>query len=160
MMQILPQRLTQALLALALSVLFYPLTAVAAQQTQKLGGAGASADYMSSGYLLQLILGLVLVLVCIVALAWFVKRSRFMQSSSAGSLQVLGGISMGARERVVLMQVGSTRLLLGVAPGRINTLHVLEQSFDESDSTDDVATPADESFAARLGSALLRGGKP
>jgi len=30
------------------------------------------------------------------------------------------------REKVVLLQVGKKQLLLGVTPGRIDTLHVLE----------------------------------
>ncbi len=153
------QRLYPGLIVLAL--VLRPLDVFAAEQTQKLSNTGVSADSMSSGYLVQLILGLVLVLICIVTLAWFAKRFRYMQSSTAGSMQILGGVSMGARERVVLMQVGSTRLLLGVAPGRINTLHVLEQTFDETGTGDvnHATTPVNESFASRLGAALSRGGK-
>lgn len=141
------------------SLLVLPSDVFALEQTETARSVGVNADYMSSGYLVQLIIGLVLVLVCIIALAWFAKRFRYLQSSPAGSMQILGGISMGARERVVLMQVGSTRLLLGVAPGRINTLHVLEQAFDESDIDADHKMPADESFAGKLGSALLQGGR-
>jgi len=37
---------------------------------------------------------------------------------------------MGTRERVVLLQVGETQLLLGVAPGRVQTLHVLDKPLD------------------------------
>jgi flagellar protein FliO/FliZ len=160
MTRIMLQRLDQGLVALASSLVLRPTSVLAAAQTEAVKNTGVNVDYSSSGYLLQLIIGLVLVLVCIVALAWFAKRFRYMQSSAVGSMQVLGGISMGARERVVLMQVGSTRLLLGVAPGRINTLHVLEQTFDEAGSADAAAASTDENFAARLGSALLRGGKP
>ena len=47
--------------------------------------------------------------------------------AAGGGLRILGGLSMGARERVVLLQVGDTQLLVGVAPGRVQTLHVLEQ---------------------------------
>ncbi|MEG7523045.1 MAG: flagellar biosynthetic protein FliO [Chromatiales bacterium] len=44
---------------------------------------------------------------------------------------VLGGTSVGPRERVVVVKVDDIRLLLGVAPGRVQTLHVLDQSEDE-----------------------------
>jgi flagellar protein FliO/FliZ len=149
------QRLSHVSIALVLSLVICPLDVFAVEQTQKI----SNADYMSSDYLLQMIVGLVLVLVCIIALAWFAKRFRYMQSSSVASMQILGGISMGARERVVLMQVGSTRLLLGVAPGCINTLHVMDQTFDDAELADETATSVEESFATRLGSALMRSGK-
>jgi len=84
-------------------------------------------DPMSGGYLIQLILGLVVVIICIVALAWVAKRVNRLQSSTDGCLKVLGGLSMSARERVVLLQVGEQQLLVGVSPGRINTLHVLDK---------------------------------
>jgi flagellar protein FliO/FliZ len=152
------QRFNQGLIKLVLLLMLRPSDVIAAEHVETVRKAGESAGYMSSGYLVQLIVGLVLVLVCIVVLAWFAKRFRYLQTSTAGSMQVLGGISMGARERVVLMQVGSTRLLLGVAPGRINTLHVLEQTFDKTGADDEAPTPP-ECFAVKLGAALLRGGK-
>ncbi len=85
-------------------------------------------DPMSGGYLLQLILGLVVVIVCIVALSWLAKRMQRLQSSSDGILKIIDGINMSARERVVLIQAGDKQILLGVAPGRINTLHVFNES--------------------------------
>ena len=117
-----------------------------------------ATDHMSSGYLVQLIVGLMFVLFCIVVLAWLAKRFNRLQSSSDGSLQILGGISMGARERVVLVQVGATQLLLGVAPGRINMLHQLEQPIDRAGA--DVEGRHDRSFgkgfAEKLNYALSR----
>lgn len=95
-----------------------------------LKSAGSSVDSLSTGYLGQLVVGLVIVLLCIVALAWIAKRFNRLQSTPDGSLRVLGGMSMGARERIVLVQVGENQLLLGVAPGRINTLHVLDQPLE------------------------------
>ena len=62
-----------------------------------------STDPMSGSYLFQLILGLIVVLICIVALAWFAKRMNRLQSSTGGMLKIIGGISMGARERVVFI---------------------------------------------------------
>jgi len=78
----------------------------------------------------QLTLGMIAVLGLIMGLAWLLKRSGRFQVAAGGGLRVLGGLSMGARERVVLLQVGETQLLLGVAPGRVQTLHVLDQVLD------------------------------
>lgn len=90
-----------------------------------------NTDPMSGSYLFQLILGLIIVLICIVALAWFAKRMNRLQSSTGSMLKIIGGLSMGSRERVVLLQVGSEQLLIGVSPGRISKLHVLETPLED-----------------------------
>ena len=64
---------------------------------------------MSGGYMLQLVLGLVIVLACIVVLAWLAKRMNRLQSSTGDMLKIIGGINVGSREKVVLLQVGSER---------------------------------------------------
>jgi flagellar protein FliO/FliZ len=109
-----------------------------------------STDPMSGSYLFQLILGLIVVLICIVALAWFAKRMNRLQSSTGGMLKIIGGISMGSRERIVLLQVGSEQLLVGVSPGRINTLHVLEAPLDNVDVN------SEKTFATNLAEAVLQ----
>ncbi len=110
---------------------------------------------MATGNLLQMILGLIAVLVLIVGLAWIMRRVGGVTGTAAGSLRVLGGLSMGTRERVVLVQVGDTQLLLGVAPGRVQTLHVLEHPIQplEQDKS------GKGNFAASLSAALQRGKK-
>ena len=88
--------------------------------------ATLNADPMSGGYLVQLVIGLFIVLLCIIVLAWFAKKMKRFNSMADDSLKVLGGLSMGSRERVALLQVGDKQLLIGISPGRINTLHVLD----------------------------------
>jgi len=75
-----------------------------------------------------------------------------MQSGVGGGVRLLGGISVGHRERVVLIQVGEQQLLVGVAPGRVNTLHVLEKPITLERQTEG-------GFAERLASAMKRQGK-
>jgi flagellar protein FliO/FliZ len=87
----------------------------------------ASQDPVAMTSLWQLTLGMLLVLGLIVAIAWLLKRTGRFQMAAGGGLRILGGLSMGSRERVVLIQAGETQLLLGVAPGRVQTLHVLDQ---------------------------------
>lgn len=112
-------------------------------------------DLVSGPGLGQMTLGLVVVLALIFALAWAVRRFGRVQSLPADALRVLGGLSIGARERVVLVKVGNTQLLLGVAPGRVQTLHVLAEPIEFS-SPADVGTGARD-FADRLQNALRRG---
>ena len=84
--------------------------------------------------LLETAAGLFLVLATILALAWAAKRFGRYSTAGKGLVNVLGGISLGSRERVVVVQVEDTRLVLGVAPGRIETLYVLEPAEDAEPS--------------------------
>ena len=111
-----------------------------------------NAGSVNSGYLMQLVGGLLVVLVSIVVLAWFAKRFNRLQTSSDGSLQIIGGISMGARERVVLVRAGDEQILLGVSPGRINALHVLSDKVDTNDAVvaNQATASGSHSFADKL----------
>jgi len=155
--------LVQRVIAVFVLFTLTPLNALAENTTGSMQSAGArptsiATDHMSSGYLAQLIVGLMFVLLCIVVLAWLAKRFNRLQSSSDGSLQILGGISMGARERVVLVQVGTAQLLLGVAPGRINMLHQLEQPLEKAGADDEgrLDRSFGKGFAEKLNYALSR----
>ena len=125
--------------------LLFPLQAFSVEEKAL---QSIKTDPMSGGYLIQLIMGLVVVIICIVALSWLAKRMQRLQSSSDGSLKVIDGINMSARERVVLLQAGSKQILLGVAPGRVSKLHV----FDETivDSNDDSISENTGSFSEKL----------
>ena len=106
------------------------LPVVHAAETASTGENAAFAtppDPMAMSSLWKLTFGMLLVLGLIMAIAWLLKRTGRFQVAAGGGLRILGGLSMGARERVVLMQVGDTQLLVGVAPGRVQTLHVLDQ---------------------------------
>lgn len=79
---------------------------------------------MESGNLVNTALGLVLVLALIIGLAWALRRFGRLPMVGKGLISIIGGVSLGPRERAVILQVGETRLLVGVAPGRVQTLHV------------------------------------
>jgi flagellar protein FliO/FliZ len=113
-----------------------------------------SVDPLAFSNLIQLTLGMLAVLALIIGLAWLLKRSGRFQIAAGGGLKILGGLSMGTRERVVLLQVGETQLLVGVAPGSIKTLHVLDKPLVAGNET----VAAGSGFAQQLG-AMLSGGK-
>jgi flagellar protein FliO/FliZ len=82
----------------------------------------------SPAYLIKLVLGLVVVLMLFAALAWLVRRFGLggFTNSSTGELSVLESLSLGSRERLVIVQIGQEKLLLGITAGQINKLHTLE----------------------------------
>lgn len=71
-------------------------------------------------------MGLVLVLAVMAMLAWGLRRGTRVRMVSGAGLETLGALSLGASERVVLIRAGDKHLLLGVAPGSVQTLHVLD----------------------------------
>lgn len=79
-----------------------------------------AADFMRWGG------GLILVLGVFFLCVWMVRKAGGLTSTTAGQMRVLGGLSLGAKERVVLLQLGNKQVLLGVSPGRVEALHTLE----------------------------------
>ena len=75
----------------------------------------------------QVTLALCIVLGAIFVCAWFARRMRNISGGRAGALSVVADLRLGPKERAVLLQVGTTQLLVGVAPGQISTLHVLAE---------------------------------
>jgi len=82
---------------------------------------------IDSSHLANTAVGLILVLALIIGLAWVLRRFGGLPKVGKGVVTIVGGVSLGTRERAVLLQVGETRLLVGVSPGRVQTLHVLSK---------------------------------
>lgn len=138
--------MTRASLTTGLTAVLAPDMAVAAAAKGAEAAAGAG----------QVLFGLAAVLALIFGAAWFVRRLGGLPLGGlplggSPAVQVLGGASLGPRERAVLVQVGDTQLLLGVAPGRVQTLHVLERPL----APPAAGGPSPESFGVRL-NALLK----
>jgi flagellar protein FliO/FliZ len=66
---------------------------------------------------------LVLVLALIFAFAWLMRWMQGARQSRGTGLRVEGSMQVGAKERVVVLQAGETRLLLGVTAQQVSLLH-------------------------------------
>ncbi len=80
---------------------------------------------VSSGSVLQVVLSLLLVLAAVVLVGWILKRISLPQQSAGNALKVISGVAVGQRERIVLVEVHDTWLVVGVAPGQVNALHTM-----------------------------------
>jgi flagellar protein FliO/FliZ len=87
--------------------------------------ADAAPAVSTAGSLLQVFIGLVAVLLLIVATAWVAKRLGVARGGSSNLLHVISSASVGARERVVVVEIGDSWLVVGVAPGSVNALMTL-----------------------------------
>ena len=77
--------------------------------------------------LIETLGGLVLILILIFGLGWLLRRFGRLPVKGNAMISIVGGVSLGPRERAVLLQVEDTRLLVGVAPGRVQMLHLLDK---------------------------------
>ncbi len=111
---------------LSLAWLAFSQSAMAVEGTRPVYPAPASA--VNSGGIVQIIFSLLLVLAAIVMVAWLLKRMNVTHQGNGSQLKVLGGVAIGQRERVVLLEIEDTWLVVGVGPGQIRTLHTLPKS--------------------------------
>jgi flagellar protein FliO/FliZ len=110
----------------------------------------AAPAVSAAGSLLQVFIGLVAVLLLIAATAWVAKRLGVARGGPSNLLRVVSSASVGTRERVVVVEVGESWLVVGVAPGSVNALMTLPKGEIQSS-----ASPAlNASFAARLHSLI------
>jgi flagellar protein FliO/FliZ len=87
--------------------------------------AAEAAPGAGFGGVVQMLLGLALVLGVFGAVAWLMKRTGAMAGGSSGVLKLVGGIAVGTRERVVLVEVGDNWIVVGIAPGSVTQLACL-----------------------------------
>jgi flagellar protein FliO/FliZ len=106
--------------SVALPLFFLPFAALAAQPV-----VPAPISPISLGGMLQVLLGLGLVLAAVAGSAWLLRRFSPGQIGAGGAIRVIGGVALGPKERLVLVEIGETWLVLGVAPGQVNALHTL-----------------------------------
>lgn len=74
---------------------------------------------------IQAFLGLALIVALLFGTAWFARKLSGGQNFGQGGMRVVGGIALGPRERLVLVEVGDNWLVIGIVPGQIRTLHTL-----------------------------------
>jgi len=84
----------------------------------------AAAHGAASGGTVEITVTLLIIVGFLAGLAWFAKRLRGGFKAGGARIQVLGAQALGPKERAVLVRVGDTDILIGVAANSVNTLHV------------------------------------
>jgi len=76
--------------------------------------------------MLQTVLGLLFILGLLFFAAYLLRKINGGRGfGSSGPLRLVGGLMISTRERIVLVEVGDTWLVLGVGPGQFRTLHTM-----------------------------------
>lgn len=92
--------------------------------------ADAPTPGISSGSYLQAALALILIIGLLMATAWLARKVSGGKGFGQGGMKVIGGVALGPREKLVLVEVGDTWLVIGLVPGQIRTLHQLPKASD------------------------------
>lgn len=136
----------------------FPARAIAAPMiwVPPAGGLAANeamAPAVGAGSVLQVLLGLGIVLGMVFAAAWAIRRFNPNAASGGGIVRIVGGAPVGNRERVLVVEIAGTWLVVGVAPGRVSQLHSLPRPPDTETATSAMPAPA-AGFAAWLRQSL------
>ncbi|MGF1690360.1 flagellar biosynthetic protein FliO [Photobacterium kagoshimensis] len=95
---------------------------------------------------------LLLVIMLILVLAWLLKRLRLPAIQGDNNMKIVKQLTVGQKERILLVQVGDEQLLVGVTQHNISLLNKLEQPLPEP-----VVTRPE--FATQLGKILKNDAK-
>ena len=128
-------------LLLLLSALTFPAIAVATE-----------GQTVSNSTYIQAFFALLFVVALLFGAAWLARKLSGGKGFGQGGMKIVGGVALGPRERIVLIEADDTWLVIGIVPGQIRTLHRMPKSSIPG-GTD---TPAAASFADWLTSIAER----
>lgn len=100
---------------------------------------------------------LVLLVAVILLCGWLLRRLTPGQGGGGRCITVVASRAVGTKERLVVVDVDGTRLVLGVGGGRVNRLH--HYPTPATPPSDDAAEPQSEHsapFATRFAQALKK----
>ncbi len=107
-----------------------------------------TVEPISMGSMLQLAASLVFVLLVFALVIFVMRRLSGINPAARGHMKIIDGLSLGTRDRIVLLQVGAEQILLGISPGQIRTLHVMNEALEFP------AEQGSERFAQKLKNAM------
>jgi flagellar protein FliO/FliZ len=116
--------------------------------------ADAQPGPAAAGSLLQVVLGLIVVLALMAAAAWALRRFGMARQAGGTAVRIVGGVSVGNRERILVVEVAEQWIVVGVAAGRISALSTMPRQ-EHADPAPAAAAPNPlNHFAARFKRAI------
>ena len=88
--------------------------------------APSAPDIDAGGELLRVVLSLAGIVLLIFVAGWMSRRLQARQFTGGRRLRCLETLSVGTRERVLLLDADGKRVLIGVGTGGVRTLHVYD----------------------------------
>ena len=104
--------------------------------------------------ILSLGASMVLVVAAVVGLGWLVSRLRFNGGGNGDLINIVATRALGPKERLLVVEVSDTTLLVGMTATHVQTLHTFDKPVAAGLTIDD--SPG---FSDRLRAAIRGAGK-
>ncbi|NII09185.1 flagellar biosynthetic protein FliO [Oleiagrimonas sp. C23AA] len=101
----------------------------------------------TAGEALRVVLSLVLIIALILAAGWIGRRLQSRAGPSGKRIRCIESMMVGTKERIMLLEVGGQQLLVGVTPGGMRTLMVLDEPVPEPATDGSTPPTLGRSFA-------------
>lgn len=88
--------------------------------------ASVATGVSPTGSILKMVLGLAVVLAVMALISWGVKRMMPGGAGQQSAVRIVGGVNVGSRERVVVLEVAGRWIVVGVAAGQVNGIANLD----------------------------------
>ena len=86
----------------------------------------ATPEFNAAGELVRVVLSLVGIIGLILAAGWLTRRMQRRHGVAGRRIRCVETFAMGARDRLLLLDADGKRLLIGMGPGGMRTLHVFD----------------------------------
>lgn len=100
--------------------------------------------------LVQALLAFLLVVVAIPVVLVMLRRSRMLGPGGRQIMRLAGGLVLGPRERIAVVEVSGRWLVVGISGQQINLLTTLDSAPEELPSLASAAAPGASGFARLL----------
>ena len=101
----------------------------------------------------HIILNLVAVLVLMFGLVFILKKLKLSKFATNKHIKIINMVAVGAKEKIILMEVNNAFLLVGATPNHIETLYVFNE-LEPVKSTTDEEVAQKSSFSERMRSLI------
>ena len=125
----LSQRPNRLCMVLMVATLLSPLpsNATAAESVLPAGPSLDAGNYLSVFFSLAVVVGLIMLV------GWVMKRVQRVQRGGSATMEVLDVLPVGPKEKILMVRAGDSRLLIGMTPGRLSTLGILDTEIAASE---------------------------
>jgi len=114
-----------------ISVMFFLAPFKVLAEDEEIINSAIPYSPISVGNVMQVLTGLLAVVVLIFILYALFKRFGNYTGKMGGAIKVVAGLSIGPKEKIILLEAGGEQILIGVAPGVIRKLHKMEKNIVE-----------------------------
>jgi len=143
-----------ALLAAVLLVAFLlaPLPVFAQSEPE---AVDVMTSPVSFSTLLGLITSLIFVVAAILLVGWLYARMRGVNPGASNAINILAAQPLGAKEKIVIVQIGDKQIAVGVTPSCLQALHVFDKPVISASDRAPI-TPFADKLRGALGRAASR----